>query len=46
MQSRDKSYLLDILTASQLIQAFIADMDRGTFETDLKTQSAAARNYR
>ena len=43
MQPRDKSYLLDILTASQLLQAFIADMERETFETDLKTQSAVIR---
>ena len=43
MQPRDQSYLLDILTASQLIQAFVADMDRETFDNDVKTQSAVIR---
>jgi uncharacterized protein with HEPN domain len=43
MQPRDKSYLLDILAACQLIQSFIADMDRDAFNADLKTQSAVVR---
>ena len=43
MQPRDKSYLLDILTACQLIQTFVADMDRDKFDADLKTQSAVIR---
>ncbi len=43
MQSRDESYLLDILAACQLIQSFVADMDRETFDADLKTQSAVIR---
>lgn len=45
MQPRDESYLLDILTAVRLIQAFIADMDRAAFDEDLKTQSAVIRQF-
>ena len=45
MPSRDESYLLDILTACQLIQSFVADMDRDAFDADLKTQSAVIRQF-
>jgi uncharacterized protein with HEPN domain len=38
--SRDKATLLDLAKASRLILQFTQDMDKATFETDLKTQSA------
>ena len=37
MQPRDASYLLDILKAAQLIQDFVAGMDKTAFNRDLKT---------
>jgi len=43
MQPRDASYLLDILKAAELIEAFTAGMNRADFDTDLKTQSAVIR---
>lgn len=43
MQPRDASYLLDILKASQLIEDFVAGMDKADFDSDLKTQSAVIR---
>jgi uncharacterized protein with HEPN domain len=45
MQPRDESYLLDILTACQLIQSFVTDIDRAAFDDDLKTQSAVIRQF-
>ena len=45
MQPRDESYLLDILAACRLIQSFVADMDRDTFDDDLKSQSAVIRQF-
>ncbi len=43
MLPRDKSYLVDILKASQLILIFINDMEQTAFDNDLKTQSAVIR---
>lgn len=45
MQPRDESYLLDILAACQLIISFIEGIDRATFDSDLKTQSAVIRQF-
>ena len=38
---RDKTTLLDIARAAQLIQEFVKEMPREAFLRDLKTQSAA-----
>jgi uncharacterized protein with HEPN domain len=35
MQPRDASYLLDILKAAQLIEDFVAGMDKADFDSDL-----------
>jgi uncharacterized protein with HEPN domain len=43
MLPRDKSYLVDIIKAAQLILVFINDMDQAAFDNDLKTQSAVIR---
>lgn len=43
MLPHDKSYLVDILKAAQLIQVFMNDMDQAAFNNDLKTQSAVIR---
>lgn len=43
MLPRDKSYLVDIIKAAQLILDFIKDMDQAAFDDDLKTQSAVIR---
>lgn len=43
MQSRDLSYLLDILKASRLIQDFIEGVDKTTFELDVMRNSAVIR---
>ena len=37
MQLRDRSYLMDILKAAQLVQAFVANMNKEQFDADLKT---------
>jgi uncharacterized protein with HEPN domain len=43
MQQRDTSYLLDILKAGQLIEEFVAGIDKAAFARDMKTQSAVIR---
>ncbi len=43
MLPRDKSYLIDIVKAAQLILDFIKGMDHIAFDSDLKTQSAVIR---
>ena len=40
MQPRDEAWLLDIVHAARQILDFTAGMDRASFDTDEKTQSA------
>lgn len=37
---RDDATLLDLLGAARLAVSFVADMDKATFDSDVKTQSA------
>jgi uncharacterized protein with HEPN domain len=41
--SRDPAYLLDILIAARLIQDYMRDADRATFESNTMLQDAIAR---
>lgn len=43
MQPRDRSNLLDILSAAQLIQEFVSDVNKLAFEQDPLIQSAVIR---
>lgn len=43
MRRDDRDYLRDILRAARLIQDFVRETDWNEFATDLKTQSAVAR---
>ncbi|PXF58556.1 MAG: hypothetical protein C4B58_06020 [Deltaproteobacteria bacterium] len=43
MQSRDLVYVLDILTAAQLVQDFVAEMNETGFEQSIVCQSAVMR---
>lgn len=43
MPLRDQGYLVDILEAAQLLEAFIAGMSQAEFMVDWKTQAAVVR---